>query len=131
MVSQPRTERTWHLTMKWTLIALFCIILKHSWLVTEENTKITSRELNLSGTSWQNTKLNGRRELVSTKEIVSYRGAKSFVSVFLGERLSPSFIAIPYFPIVLLSWFLTSYCILLNISQNTVSRHERFCDKYQ
>ena len=69
-------------------------------LVTEENTKITSRELNLSRTSRQNIKLNGRRELVSTKETISYRGAKSFVSIFLGERLSPTFIAIPYFPFV-------------------------------
>ena len=68
--------------------------------MTEKNTKIKSRELNLSRTLRQNTKLNGRRELVSTKEIISYRGAKSFVSIFLGERLSPTFIAIPYFPIV-------------------------------
>ena len=69
-------------------------------LVTEENAKIKSRELNLSRTSWQNIKLNDRKELVSTKEIASYRGAKSFISIFLEERLSPTFIAIPYFPIV-------------------------------
>ena len=56
--------------------------------------------LNLSRTLWQNTKLNGRRELVSTKETISYRGAKSFVSTFLGESLSPTFIIIPYFPFV-------------------------------
>ena len=40
------------------------------------------------------------KELVSTKEIISYRGAKSFVSIFLGERLRPTFLAIPYFSIL-------------------------------
>ena len=37
-------------------------------------------------------------KLVSTKETISYRGAKSFVSIFLGK--SPTFIAIPYFSFV-------------------------------
>ena len=68
--------------------------------MTEENTRIKSRELNISRTLWQKTKLNNRRELVSTKEIISYRGAKSFFSILVGERLSPTFIVIPYFPIV-------------------------------
>ena len=28
LASQPRTERSWQLTMKWTLILLFYVILK-------------------------------------------------------------------------------------------------------
>ena len=68
--------------------------------LTEENTKINSQELDLSRTSWQNKKSNNGRELVSTKEIISYHVAKSFVSIFLWEKLSPTFKAIPYFPIV-------------------------------
>ena len=66
-------------------------------------------------------KIKCRRELVSTKEIIFYCGATRFVSIFLVETLSPTFKAIPYFPIVLLSWFLTGYCILRNILQNTVA----------
>ena len=68
--------------------------------MTEENTKSKFQELNLSRASLQNTKLYGRRELVCTKEIISYRGAKSFASILLWERLGSTFIAIPYFSIV-------------------------------
>ena len=41
----PRTERSWHLTMKWTLIVLFCVILKQPVLTRDrrEQKKINSR----------------------------------------------------------------------------------------
>ena len=43
------------------------------------------------------------------------------VSIFLGERVSPTFIAILFPYCKLLWWFLIGYCILRNISQNTVA----------
>ena len=61
-------------------------------------------------TLWQNTKLNGRRHLVSTKEVISYHSAKMLLF------LNFSFIAILFLYCKLLSRFLTSYCILRNIS---------------
>ena len=42
------------------------------------------------------------------------------VSVFFGERLSPTFIAILFPYCKLLLWILTGYCVLGNISQNAV-----------
>ena len=72
-------------------------------------------------TSWQNTKLIGRKKLVSTKEVFLIAVLEAYCFYISLERLSPTFIAILFPCCKLLSWNLTGYCISRNILENTVA----------
>ena len=81
-------------------------------------------------TSWQNTKLIGRKKLVSTKEVFLIAVLEAYCFYISLERLSPTFIAILFPCCKLLSWNLTGYCISRNILENTVAYGLLYFEKY-